>query len=159
MKPTRPSKPTRSTIPCYSPDGTSLGHRTLAAAQRLVAGGYVHPVYGRKRHLRAIWLLRDDGSNPIPSRAHNGTRYSFIESLDNGRCWQLRRLDRHDTTSPDGSPVAGRHPFLQVVRDCLSSPPDALAANTLATGTLATAALTPATLARPVATEGTRENF
>jgi hypothetical protein len=50
----------RLTIPCYTADGTCLGHRTLAAAQRLVAGGYVRPAYGRKGHLRAIWqrLLR-----------------------------------------------------------------------------------------------------
>jgi hypothetical protein len=128
MKPTRPTKPTPPTIPCYSPDGTSLGHRTLAAAERLVAGGYVRPAYGRKGHLRAIWLLRDDGSNSIQPRAPCGTRYSFIETLDNGRCWQHRRLDRRDAATPHRSPVTGRDPFLQVVRDCMSSPPDATAA-------------------------------
>jgi hypothetical protein len=133
MKWTTPTKPTRSTIPCYSPDGTSLGHRTLAAAQRLVAGGYVRPAYGRKGHLRAIWLLRDDGSNPIQPRAHNGTRYSFIETLENGRCWQLRRLDRRDAITADGSTVTGRDPFLQVVRDCAVPSPDALATDAPAT--------------------------
>lgn len=126
MKPTRP---TRSAIPCYSPDGTSLGHRTLDAAQRLVADGYVRPAYGRKGHLRAIWMLRDDGTGPAQSRLRNGTRYSYIESLATGRCWRLRRLDRRNTTTADGSPVDMRDAFLQVVRDCLSSPRDALVAS------------------------------
>ena len=122
MKPTRPA---RSMIPCYAPDGTSLGFRTLDAVQHMVAGGHVRAAYGRKGHLRAIWLLRDDGTSPVQSRAQNGTRYSYIKALENGRCWQLRRLDRRDATAPDGSPVPGRDPFLQVVRECMSPPPDA----------------------------------
>ena len=142
MKPMNPTSPPRSAIPCYAADGTSLGFRTLAAAQHLVAGGYVRPAYGRKGHLRAIWLLRDDGSSPVQPHAHNGTRYSYIESLATGRCWRLRRLDRRDTTTTDGSPVTARDPFLQVVRDCLTHSPDALAAGALATDSLAT---TPAT--------------
>jgi hypothetical protein len=97
----------------------------------LVAGGYVRPAYGRKGHLKAIWLLKEDGGNPVQARAHNGTRYSFIETLDNGRCWQLRRLERRDTTTPDGSPVTVRDAFLQVVRDCMASTPDTMAARAL----------------------------
>jgi hypothetical protein len=131
MKPTNPTRPTRSTIPCYAADGTPLGYRPLDAAQRLVAGGYVRPAYGRKGHLRAIWLLRDDGSSPVQSRAHNGTRYSYIESLVTGRCWQLRRLDRRDSTTPGGSPGSPRDAFLRVVRDCMAASPDALAASVL----------------------------
>jgi hypothetical protein len=138
MKPTRPTKPTCPSIPCYSPDGTSLGHRTLAAAQRLVADGYVRPAYGRKGHLRAIWLLSDDGSNPVQSHARQGTRYSFIETLDNGRCWQLRRLDRidrldrRDPTTPDGMLANPRAPFLQVIRECMAAPsPGAMATDAL----------------------------
>jgi len=123
----KPTSPNRSTIPCYATDGTSLGHRTLAAAKRLVAGGYVRPAYGRKGHLRAIWLLRDDGTSPVQSHAPTGTRYSFIESLATGRCWQLRRLDRRDSTTQDGSPVTVRDAFLQVVRDCVASPPGTMA--------------------------------
>lgn len=67
MKPTNPTRPTRSTIPCYAADGTPLGYRSLDAAQHLVASGYVRPSWGRKGHLRAIWLLRDDGTNPVQS--------------------------------------------------------------------------------------------
>jgi hypothetical protein len=131
LKPMKPTSPNRSMIPCYATDGTSLGHRTLAAAERLVAGGYVRPAYGRKGHLRAIWLLRDDGTSPVQSRASTGTRYSYIESLATGRCWQLRRLEQRDTTTTDGSPVTVRDAFLQVVRDCMASPPETMAARAL----------------------------
>ena len=103
-------------IPYYAPDGTSLGFRSLAAAKRLVAGGFVKPSYGRKGHLKAIWLRREDGSNPVETRAPAGTRYSFLENLDHGRCWKLRRLDRKDE---DGVEFSTRSIFVQVLADCL----------------------------------------
>jgi hypothetical protein len=105
-------------IPFYAPDGASLGKRTLDAAKRLVAGGFVKPSYGRKGHLKAIWLRKEDGSNPVETRAPGGTRYSFLQNLDNGRCWKLRRVDGRDD---DGRPVDTRGVFLQVLRDCLVS--------------------------------------
>ena len=105
-------------IPFYAPDGASLGKRTLDAAKRLVAGGFVKPSYGRKGHLKAIWLRKEDGSNPVETRAPGGTRYSFLQNLDNGRCWKLRRVDGRDD---DGRPVDTRSVFLQVLRDCLVS--------------------------------------
>jgi hypothetical protein len=168
MKATMAMKPTtRSTIPCYSPDGTSLGYRTLAAAQRLVADGYVRPAYGRKGHLRAIWLLRDDGTSPVQSHAHNGTRYSFIEQLETGRCWQLRRLDGRYATAPDGLPANARAPFLQVIQECMAPPPDAPTRGTLPTAKPATAQATtakpvttakPATSAKPAGTEAASQD-
>lgn len=104
-------------IPYYAPDGSSLGFRSIEAAERLVAGGFVHPSYGRKGHLKAIWARREDGSSPVQARAQAGTRYSFPENLDSGqRCWKLRRLDRRDE---DGAPVNTRGVFLQVLVDCL----------------------------------------
>ena len=104
-------------IPYYAPDGTSLGFRSAEAAKRLVAGGFVQPSYGRKGHLKAIWSRREDGSNPVETRAQAGTRYSFPEKLDSGcHCWKLRRLDRRDE---DGMPVNTRGVFLQVVVECL----------------------------------------
>ena len=60
-------------IPYYAPDGTSLGFRSLAAAKRLIAGGFVKPSYGRKGHLKAIWLRREDGSNPVETRAERNS--------------------------------------------------------------------------------------
>jgi hypothetical protein len=79
-------------IPYYAPDGTSLGFRTPDAAKRLIEGGRVKASWGRKGHLRAIWLMSPDGGNPIQTRAPQGTRYSFRENLDHGRCWKLRKL-------------------------------------------------------------------
>ena len=106
----------REQIPIYAADGTSLGFRTIEAAKRLIASGYVKPAYGRKGHLKAIWLLKQDGGNPIETRAPNGTRYSFLENVETGRCWSLRRLDGRDE---DGSRVNTRTAFLQVLADCL----------------------------------------
>ena len=107
----------REQIPLYASDGTSLGFRSLEAATRLIAGEYVKPAYGRKGHLKAIWLLQQDGGNPVETRARSGTRYSFPQNLDNGnRCWKLRRVDGRDD---DGRPVTTRSVFLQVVTDCL----------------------------------------
>ena len=101
-------------IPYYAPDGTSLGFRSPEAAKRLIEGGHVKPSYGRKRHLRAIWLRQEDGSSPVPAHAPSGTRYSFPENLDSGRhCWKHRRLDRRGRQGPGrmehgGVPVPAR---------------------------------------------------
>jgi len=103
-------------IPFYAADGSSFGFRTLHAAERLVAGGYVKASYGRKKSLRAIWLCQEDGRDPVETRVRAGTRYSFIESLEHGHCWKLRRVDGRDD---DGLPVNTRGVFLQVVKDCL----------------------------------------
>ncbi|MBZ5604692.1 MAG: hypothetical protein LAO79_20530 [Acidobacteriia bacterium] len=105
-------------IPYYASDGTSLGFRSEEAAQRLVAGGFVQASYGRKGHLKAIWSRRQDGSNPVETHAQAGTRYSFLQNLDNGqRCWKLRRVDGRDD---DGTRVSTRGVFLQVVKDCMA---------------------------------------
>ena len=107
----------REQIPLYAPDGTSLGFRSLEAAKRLIAGGYVKPAYGRKGHLKAIWLLQQDGGNPVETHPRSGTRYSFLQNLDSGsRCWKFRRVDGRDD---DGVQVTTRGIFEQVVADCL----------------------------------------
>ena len=103
-------------IPYYAADGTSLGFRSMEAAKRLIAGGFVKPSYGRKGHLKAIWLRKEDGSSPVETGAPIGTRYSFLENLDSGRCWKLRRLDRRDE---DGVVFSTRDSFVQVLMDCL----------------------------------------
>ncbi len=46
-----------------------MGFRTLEATKRLIAGGYVKPAYGRKGHLKAIWLLQKDGGNPVEPKS------------------------------------------------------------------------------------------
>jgi hypothetical protein len=103
-------------IPFYGPDGTPLGYRALETAERLVTNGYAKPVYGRKRHLKAIFLPSEDGSSPVEEHPRIGTRYSFLQKLDSGsRCWKLRRVDGRDD---DGVPVSTRGVFLQVIADC-----------------------------------------
>ncbi len=75
------------------------------------------PSYGRKGFLRAIWLAKDDGSNPVEGHARAGTHYSFRQNLDNGgRCWNLRRVDHRDE---NGAVVNTRSVFTQVLADCL----------------------------------------
>jgi hypothetical protein len=103
-------------IPYYSPDGRSLGFRTPEAAKRLIAIGYVKPSFGRKGHLRAIWLLDPDGCNPIETQTPHGTKYSVLQKLEHGRCWKLRKLDGRDE---DGVKFSARNVFLQVVTDCM----------------------------------------
>ena len=104
-------------IPYYAPDGTSLGFRTLDAAERLVAGGFVKASYGRKKNLRAIWHRQDDGANPVEIHPRAGTRYSFLQNLANGgRCWNLRGVDERDET---GAVVGMRTSFHQTVLDCI----------------------------------------
>ena len=73
-----PMKPAEQ-IPYYAPDGTSLGFRSMKAAKRLIAGGVVKPSYGRKGHLKAIWLRRED----VKSARTAGTG-------SNGRCHRFR---------------------------------------------------------------------
>ena len=104
-------------IPYYAPDGRSLGFRTAEAAKRLIDGGFVKPSYGRKGHLKAIWLRRDDGTSPVEARVKLGTRYSFIETLENGRCWRLRKLRLRDE---DGVEFNIEPAFFSVVQGCVA---------------------------------------
>lgn len=98
--------------PLYSADGTPLGYRSREAAERLLAGGFVTPAYGRKGHLKAIFLRRGDGSTPVEPSLQPGTRYSFREHLECGNfCWRLKRLGKGDELRPL---------FLQVVTDCVA---------------------------------------
>jgi len=104
-------------IPYYASDGTSLGFHSLARALRLVAGRFVMPSYGPKGHLRAIWLAKDDGGNPVETHARTGTRYTFLQHLDSGgRCWNLRRVDQRDRS---GAVVNTRSDFTRVLADCI----------------------------------------
>ena len=43
-------------IPLYAADGRSLGFRNEEAARRLIAAGHLSPSYGRKGHLKAVWM-------------------------------------------------------------------------------------------------------
>ncbi|MCW5982716.1 MAG: hypothetical protein KIT09_31800 [Bryobacteraceae bacterium] len=104
-------------IPYYAADGTSLGSRTFETAMRLLDGGHVKPAYGRKGHLKAIFLEQPDGGNPVDAQPRTGKRYSFLERLDSGhRDWKHKKLDVRDE---DGTFVSTRGAFLQVMRECM----------------------------------------
>ena len=63
-------------------------------------------------------LRQGDGANPIETRAHGGTQYSFLANLKNGRrCWALRPADERDD---QGATVNIRGAFEQVIADCLT---------------------------------------
>jgi hypothetical protein len=104
-------------IPLYAADGRSLGFRNAEGARRLVTAGQVTPSYGRKGHLKAIWLRSENGTSAIQGNLPGGTKYSFREQLDNGRCWNLKRLDRRDD---NGVMVNLRGMFQNVVTECLA---------------------------------------
>lgn len=101
-------------IPLYASDGRSLGFRSMESARRLIANGFVEPVYGRKGHLRAIHSKQPDGASAVTAQVQTGTRYSFREHLESGRtAWKLKRLGTGDELRPI---------FLAVVTDCLARP-------------------------------------
>ena len=104
-------------IPLYAADGRSLGFRNEEAARRLVAAGQLSPSYGRKGHLKAVWMRDPRGDCLVPTQIPAGARYSFREQLNNGRCWALRRLDRRDD---DGVMVNMRGVFLNVIAECMA---------------------------------------
>jgi len=104
-------------IPIYAADGIPRGYRSRDAAERLLQLGFVSPVFGRKGHLKAIFMRQEDGSNPVETAVRPGTRYSYQQHLANGfRCWKLKKVDMRDE---DGEPFGSRSVFLRVVQDCL----------------------------------------
>ena len=99
-------------IPMYASDGRSLGFRSMVSALRLIANGFVEPVYGRKGHLKAIHSKQPDGASAVTAQIRTGTPYSFRERLESGRtAWRLKRLGKGDELRPI---------FLAVVTDCLA---------------------------------------
>ncbi|MCZ2150872.1 MAG: hypothetical protein LC126_24260 [Bryobacterales bacterium] len=105
--------------PIYSADGRPLGFRSRKATERLLAGGYVTPCYGRKGHLKAIFLRSEDGANPVDAYPKPGTKYSFEQSLSNGhRCWTLKRLDLVDE---NGCSVSAAPIYRRLLLDCLTA--------------------------------------
>ena len=70
----------REQIPLYAADGASLGLRSIEAAKRLIAGGHVKPAYGRKGHLKAIWLRQQEGGSPVETRARTVPEAAFFKT-------------------------------------------------------------------------------
>ena len=98
-------------IPYYDAEGKPRGFRTLEAARRLLANEVVTASYGRKGHLKAIFLRKTDGGNAVQAEITPGTKYSFRQHLDSGHiAWSMRRLGKGNELRPI---------FLAVLTDCL----------------------------------------
>jgi len=107
-------------IPVYRPDGSLYQIASEAGLARLERAGLIaRVVRHRKGHVnRAILVLRP-GEKPLPRTAYVGTRYSYLDHLEHGFCWDLKRLGG----APDGTNYAPdqlRPVFMQVVSDCLA---------------------------------------
>ncbi|MCL4853335.1 MAG: hypothetical protein KJZ78_18415 [Bryobacteraceae bacterium] len=101
--------------PLYSADGRCFGFRSRTAVQRLLSMHLVRPVYGRKGHLKAVYLPDADGSHPV-TKSTRGTKYSYLERFEAGSvAWALKKLGKGDELRPL---------FQQVVADCLATEQD-----------------------------------
>lgn len=99
------------TIAYYDAEGRPRGFRTLEAARRLITNEIATACYGRKRHIKAIFMRKADGGNAVQAQAAPGTKYSFREHLDSGHvAWSMRRLGKGNELRPI---------FLAVLTDCL----------------------------------------
>ncbi len=106
-------------IPLYAPDGSPRGYRSPDAVDRLLQAGFVTAVYGRKGHVKALFLRQEDGANPVRPDLKAGTRYSYQQHLESGRrCWKFKKVD--SLRDEDGEAFSTRAIFLQVVQDCLA---------------------------------------
>jgi len=87
---------------------------------RLQSPGLVARVVRQRkgRITRAILFLRPGEPKPLSASSVMGPTYSFKESLEHGRAWELKHLGG----TRDGktyAPPKTRVVFLQVVADCL----------------------------------------
>src|SRR5271157_364000 len=81
--------------PVYNADGSLYAWATEQRFARLQSAGMVaHVVRQRKGRInRAILFLRPGEPKPLSANSVMGTRYSFKESLEHGRAWDLKHLD------------------------------------------------------------------
>lgn len=92
---------------------------TEGGLARLQSAGLIaRVVRHRKGHINRAILFVRPGEVPVPRTAHLGTRYSFLDHLEHGLCWDWKRLGgaRWGTNY---APDELRPIFLQVVADCL----------------------------------------
>ena len=109
----------QATIPVYRADGRLYDIVTEPALARLEAAGLIaRVVRHRKGHINRAILVVRPGEAPLPRTAYMGTRYSFLDHLEHGVCWDLKRLGGV-RWGVNYAPAEVRPIFLQVVLDCL----------------------------------------
>ena len=107
-------------IPVYHADGSLFAWASEQRFARLQSAGLVaRVVRQRKGHItRATLFTRPGEPKPLSARSVMGTTYSFKESLEHGRAWELKHLDgtRGGRTY---APPEMQPDFLRVLADCL----------------------------------------
>ena len=107
-------------IPVYRADGSLYACASEQRFAKLQSAGLVaRVVRQRKGHItRAILFTRPGEPKPLSASSVIGTTYSFKESLEHGRAWDLKHLGgSHDGKTY--APPEMRAVFLQVVADCV----------------------------------------
>jgi hypothetical protein len=106
-------------IPVYQADGSLYAWASEQRFARLQSAGLVARVVRQRngRINRAILFLRPGEPKPMSASSVMGTIYSFKESLEHGRTWDLKHLggNRDGKTY---APPEMRGVFLQVIADC-----------------------------------------
>ena len=107
------------TIPVYRADGRLYDVVHLSGLDRMRAAGLIaRVVEHRKGQINRAILFARPGEEPAPWTAYLGTRYSYLDHLEHGLCWDLKRLGgaRWGTNY---APDEVRPIFLRVVTDCM----------------------------------------
>lgn len=108
-----------ASIPVYQADGSLYACVSEQRLARLQSAGLVaRVVRHRKGHInRVILFLRPGEPKPMSASSVMGTMYSFKESLEHGRTWELKHLGGNRDGKTYAPPEA-RVAFLQVVAEC-----------------------------------------
>ena len=116
----RVSKMMNCSIPVYNADGSLYSCVSEQRLTRLQSAGLVSRVVRHRKGCinRAILFMRPGEPKPLSARSVMGTTYSFKESLEHGRAWELKHLDgtRGGRTY---APPEMQPDFLRVFADCL----------------------------------------
>jgi len=101
-----------SQIPVYSAAGRRIDYASERELAQLEARGLLARIVRRRdgSPARAYLRPRDGLESPGRLSAYMGQRYSYIQHLQCGQTWVLRRLGRGDELRPI---------FLQVLTECL----------------------------------------
>jgi hypothetical protein len=110
-------------IPLYASDGALSEHvdeRRLARLESL--GLLARVVRHRKGTINRAYMIRREGElPPLPLTAYMGTKYSFLQHLNDGHSvYKLRPLGARNDDEHNLAPEIVRPIFLRVLLDCMA---------------------------------------